>query len=239
MKFINKIWTMAVLCLISTGLNANNTEESKPAVPKTKIKVNTFCYSSDESLAANIKVINMETNQILKTENNAEVDVYCGRTYRVVATTSDYAQTEHIFEINCEKEDLEEVNLFLKPTKIGVSWELNDIMFQSKSSKLKKSSKEALNELYDYLMKEKDVVIEIGGHTDAVGSESYNLNISQERAETVMHYLVKKGVSPERLHATGYGENNLKNDCDNHSICSESDHSINRRVEIRILTFSE
>jgi len=48
--------------------------------------------------------------------------------------------------------------------------------------------------------------VELQGHTDSKGSDAYNLNLSQKRAEEVVKYLLAKGVSPEQLKAKGYGE---------------------------------
>jgi outer membrane protein OmpA-like peptidoglycan-associated protein len=51
-----------------------------------------------------------------------------------------------------------------------------------------------------------NVNIEVGGHTDSRGSDEYNMNLSQQRAETVRDYLISKGIAADRLSAKGYGE---------------------------------
>jgi OOP family OmpA-OmpF porin len=48
--------------------------------------------------------------------------------------------------------------------------------------------------------------VEIGGHTDAQGSDSFNLKLSERRAQAVKDYLIARGIAPERLLAKGYGE---------------------------------
>jgi outer membrane protein OmpA-like peptidoglycan-associated protein len=51
-----------------------------------------------------------------------------------------------------------------------------------------------------------NVNIEIAGHTDSRGSDEYNMDLSQQRAEAVRHYLVSKGIAADRLSSKGYGE---------------------------------
>ncbi len=51
-----------------------------------------------------------------------------------------------------------------------------------------------------------DVKIEVAGHTDSIGTEAYNMGLSQRRAETVRNYLIGKGIAADRLTAKGYGE---------------------------------
>jgi outer membrane protein OmpA-like peptidoglycan-associated protein len=78
-------------------------------------------------------------------------------------------------------------------------------------------------------------IIEIGSHTDARGSNSYNNRLSQRRAESVVRWLHKKGIDKERLVAMGYGETMNVNDCKNDIPCSEQQHQMNRRTEFKIL----
>lgn len=72
-----------------------------------------------------------------------------------------------------------------------------------------------------------DVKIEVAGHTDSRGSEEYNMNLSQRRAETVRDYLISKGVAADRLTATGHGKSNPI--ADNKT---EEGRFQNRRVEL-------
>ncbi len=86
------------------------------------------------------------------------------------------------------------------------------------------------------LMKEKPGLrIEIMSHTDSRGNDIYNKSLSQQRAQAVVNYLVKRGISRSRLVATGYGETRLVNKCANDVECSEAEHQKNRRTEFRII----
>ncbi len=79
------------------------------------------------------------------------------------------------------------------------------------------------------------MTIEIGSHTDSRGSDSYNEKLSQERAQSVVDYLIEKGVATERLVAKGYGETKITNKCINGVECTEEEHQKNRRTTFRII----
>ena len=87
-----------------------------------------------------------------------------------------------------------------------------------------------LNDIAKVLTKFDKTLLSIEGHTDSTGSEEFNLNLSQERALNVKGYLVDKNIIDTRLKTTGLGESMpiVKND-------TESNRSLNRRVEIQII----
>ncbi|MBN8678642.1 MAG: PD40 domain-containing protein [Chitinophagales bacterium] len=80
-----------------------------------------------------------------------------------------------------------------------------------------------------------DMQVEIGSHTDARGSDDYNLELSQQRAEAVVSWLVKQGITFNRLLPKGYGETRLVNRCGNGVDCDENLHQLNRRTEFRVI----
>ena len=79
-----------------------------------------------------------------------------------------------------------------------------------------------------------DVQFELSAHTDSRASRSYNLVLSDARARSAMDYLVRHGVDPARITATGMGEEQLLNHCGDGVECSEELHQQNRRTELRI-----
>ena len=76
--------------------------------------------------------------------------------------------------------------------------------------------------------------IEIGSHTDSRSSAQYNLTLSQNRAQSVVSYLIAKGVDPVRLSARGYGESMLLNGCSDGVKCTEEQHQLNRRTTFTV-----
>ena len=83
---------------------------------------------------------------------------------------------------------------------------LEGVNFEFDSAKLTSDSYETLDRVAASLKDWPEIRVEIGGHTDSDGSDEYNRTLSQQRAESVRHYLVSKGVSNSRLEARGYGE---------------------------------
>ncbi|MEW6470000.1 MAG: OmpA family protein [Bacteroidota bacterium] len=71
---------------------------------------------------------------------------------------------------------------------------------------LRPESKKILDDLVDFLNLNDNIVIEISSHTDSRGSDEYNMKLSQERAKSVVDYLISKGIDPKRMVAQGYGE---------------------------------
>jgi OOP family OmpA-OmpF porin len=108
---------------------------------------------------------------------------------------------------------------------------LDSVAFEFDSAKLTHAARAALDRVYDGLSQQADISVEIGGHTDSLGSQSYNLNLSQQRATTVRNFLIARGFDASRLRAEGYGEFNPI--ADNNT---EEGRAQNRRVEFKILT---
>lgn len=93
-----------------------------------------------------------------------------------------------------------------------------------------------LTEIVYFLQDNPNVVVELSSHTDARGTDSYNLKLSQDRASKVAEYLLARGIAKERVVAKGYGETQIVNECGNGKECSEFLHSRNRRTELKVVS---
>ena len=118
----------------------------------------------------------------------------------------------------------------LSPLKIGEKMLLANVFFETDSWELKKESLSELNNLLDLLSDNRELVVEIGGYTDATGDNEHNLILSEKRALSVVNFLVEKGISRERLRFKGYGNtspigNNI----------TSAGRKLNRRTEVQIL----
>ena len=82
----------------------------------------------------------------------------------------------------------------------------------------------------------KGVSAEIASHTDSRGSNSSNQALSERRAQSVVNYLMSKGVNSSQLVANGFGENKLTNRCSDGVSCTEAEHARNRRTEFRVIS---
>lgn len=107
---------------------------------------------------------------------------------------------------------------------------LPDVTFAVDSTTISPSFRAALDEVAASLQKYPNSLVDVMGHTDSTGSDSYNLDLSRRRAESVKGYLVMRGVSAARIATIGYGEQYPR--ADN---ATEEGRALNRRVEIRIV----
>ena len=111
---------------------------------------------------------------------------------------------------------------------------LPDVTFAVDSTTISPSFRAALDEVASSLQKYPDSLVDVMGHTDADGSDAYNLDLSRRRAESVKGYLVMRGVSSARVATIGYGEQYPRAD----NTTAEG-KALNRRVEIRITPISQ
>ncbi len=109
------------------------------------------------------------------------------------------------------------------------------IFYELASARITPASKKIIDDTLLPLLKSKPVSIELMSHTDSRGNDDYNMSLSQQRANSVVNYLVSRGISRSRLSAKGYGETRLVNRCSNGVECSENQHKKNRRTEFRVL----
>lgn len=108
---------------------------------------------------------------------------------------------------------------------------LDNVFFDSGKATLRPESNKELNELAEYMNLQKTLIIEIAGHTDNVGSAESNLKLSEDRANAVKQYLVKKGIAAERVQAKGYGDTQPV--ADNSTPAGKQK---NRRTEVHIVS---
>jgi outer membrane protein OmpA-like peptidoglycan-associated protein len=131
--------------------------------------------------------------------------------------------------------DLVEGPMGLKKIRIDDSFKIENIRYDLNKWDIRPDAMKDLNSLVQILKDNPNIVVELGSHTDSRASDSYNLTLSQKRAEAAVEYIIKKGKIPaSRITAKGYGETKLLNKCANDVACTELEHAINRRTEIRI-----
>jgi len=90
--------------------------------------------------------------------------------------------------------------------RIGESIKIDDIYYDFGKWDLREDAKKNLQQLIDILNDNPNIVIELSSHTDMVGDEKANQELSQKRAQSVVDYLISKGIDKDRLVAKGYGE---------------------------------
>ncbi len=192
---------------------------------------------TQKPLYSNIELVNLKTNEKVSTFLSDPVTgdymavLPSEGEYGIYVSTPDYLFKSLRFKFS-KDEDWEGklLNVELDKIEKELTEVLNNIFFDSGSSVLRDESIPELEKLTELLKKNASVKIEISGHTDDIGNETDNLNLSRMRAQSVIKYLQTKGVGAERLIATGFGETKplVKND-------SEENRQLNRRIELKFL----
>lgn len=160
-----------------------------------------------------------------------------GGNYNISYKSADYLlHSENILVPENSSYSQVENNLELQPVKVGARSVLRNIFFDENKSELQKESMVELTSLFELLSGKADVKVEISGHTDSKGSDDYNLSLSQRRCQSVVDYLVQKGIAKERLVAKGYGETmpmapNVNPDGSDNT----AGRAKNRRIEMKVI----
>lgn len=151
-----------------------------------------------------------------------------GDTYKILykefTDSTDYSEIEIP---NTAGKYTSELTIQIEPAKV---YTLENVFFDTGLSTLKPESYKALNELVEVMNLKPTMVIEIDGHTDNTGTAELNQTLSQNRADAVRNYLIKKGITATRITAKGYGDTLPVADNS-----TEEGKAKNRRTEVKII----
>jgi outer membrane protein OmpA-like peptidoglycan-associated protein len=136
-----------------------------------------------------------------------------------------------IFNVERDKiQNVKDLLIELEPVEPGIEFVFENVFFEFDKYDLKAESKSSLSRLYNFLIENPNVNILIAGHTDNIGSASYNMQLSLQRAQSVQEYLVKRGLHPARVMVEGKGDKvpmvpntNVQN------------QALNRRITVKVL----
>ena len=132
-------------------------------------------------------------------------------------------------------EDEPNSNSSNKASKSDRIYQLRNIYYEYDDASITPGTSAVLDSLVQVLYKFPEMEIELAAHTDSRGNVPYNINLSKRRANSVIDYLVSKGIKRRRLNAVGYGKQQLSNECGDGVPCPPEKHQENRRTEIRVL----
>ena len=163
--------------------------------------------------------------------------------YKVSATKDGYfASSQNFSTLGLAKSDTQVVDIYLKKLEKNKAYRLNNIYYDFNKWDLRAESKSNLDSLYNILVENPTIIIELSSHTDSRGSDEYNQELSQKRAESCVNYLInEKGIAKERITAKGYGESKPIEDCSKIKECPQDQsgdcpcHQLNRRTEFKIV----
>ncbi len=157
--------------------------------------------------------------------------------YKLAADKEGYFSNDANFSVERKFDnDTMRVDIYLTPIPPKEPIVIENIFYDFDKATLRPESFKGLDSLYNLLIANPTIQIEIRSHTDSKGNDAYNLKLSQGRAQSVVNYLLKKGIAKERLVATGMGEKELlvKEITDDGKDC-ESCRQLNRRTDFKII----
>jgi flagellar motor protein MotB len=211
--------------------------ESARPNPVSYLKGKVFDKETGKLLKADYELINLSTGKILiknatDETGNFLVCLPSGYNYGINVSKPGYL----FYSENFMFEGIHTVSepyikrIVLNPAKVGEKMQLSNVFYEVDSWQLKQESMAELNNLVNLLSENKNLAMEIGGYTDSTGSEQYNMDLSEKRALSVVNYLVKNGISSERLKYKGYGNKSPLGD----NVTIEG-RKLNRRTEAKII----
>jgi len=150
--------------------------------------------------------------------------------YVLTASADGYLVATDSILVNDEEVTPVTKDLYLPFVEVGLTVELKNVYFDYNKTTLKSESFVELDKVYDFLNRNPRVEVEIAGHTDNVGTDQYNATLSQGRCQSVVDYLISKGIAGSRLTPHGYGESKPIDTND-----TEEGRANNRRVEVTVL----
>jgi peptidoglycan-associated lipoprotein len=241
-----------------------------PVLLKYYVEV-TNSETGDPVPGATIKVTAIDTSGGIKDEYVQTTDIDGTILFNEISEGKRYIEHDLIYEVECQKDsflvrkskfstfNLEDNKTFYDPFEVQpvgdkaidfpeVQYALNkaELLVDTLEASIGKiNSKDSLDFLYNTLIDNPTIVIELQAHTDCRGGDDYNQKLSQRRAQSCVDYLISKGIPADRMKAVGYGEDKPKMEgleCDAISSLStqeeqEAAHQKNRRTQFIVLNF--
>ncbi len=127
-------------------------------------------------------------------------------------------------------------NVSLEPIQMNEGIKIENILYEYAKSNLTDQAKYELDKLINLLNNNPALVVELGSHTDSRGDDEYNFTLSSKRASAARDYILyNSNIEKHRIRYQGYGEIAPLNKCKNGVNCSEEQHALNRRTELKVV----
>lgn len=201
--------------------------------------------SNEVLVGATVKVIDEDNKEILSTitdaNGNYNLILDCNQGNFVRALMQGYVPSEEYLK-KSEGQPIA-IDFYLERDTVTAGFgddlakllQLSTIYFDLNKYNIRPDAEVEIQKVIAAMEKYPSLKIKVNSHTDSRGRDSYNLWLSQKRAESTVSYMVSKGIAENRLKGEGYGETRLVNGCDNRTKCTKEEHQLNRRSEFIIL----
>lgn len=183
-------------------------------LPDIEISISGWVLDKDEEPVANaiIRIVGDDgSNQkaVARDDGSFDFKLDRGVRYVMMAGAKGYLNEKQEFKSDIAEEDVEYGIDFIL-SAIHKPQVIENIFYDFDKATLRDESKQALDEMAAILKENPNVCIEMASHTDRWGSDEYNMDLSNRRAQSVVDYLIEAGISPDRLRPQGYGETKPK-----------------------------
>ncbi len=197
---------------------------------KREVMINVSDRSNNSKVKSKILLKNKSRDEVIEIQGNQMVSLRSGDRYEV-EVTSDQGYAFNSTTLDLTKGSVEPVNIPLLKLEQNALLTLKDIVFESNSAVLTESSYTELQRVIKLMRENPTLKVEIDAHTDDVGSDNYNLILSEKRAKSVVEFLLQNSIGIERFNSKGFGESLTKVPNTN-----EENRAANRRVELKIVS---
>lgn len=206
----------------------------KPVKKELVLSGTVYDRKTDLSVAAKLTIGRMESQtspvRVTATNGSYEHTLPGPGWYVLSASAEGYLNGVDSILVAPEETTSYVKDLFLQPIEVGATVRLKNIYFDFDRTTLQPESYVELDKVVQFLKDNPSVEIEIAGHTDNKGSDTYNASLSQGRSQAVVDYMISQGIESLRLTAHGYGESKPIDTND-----TPEGQANNRRVEFTIL----
>lgn len=170
----------------------------------------TDCKTKLPLAGATVSFSNVEGNQKLTTGEDGKYlfKVDSKRPVKLLFVKDNYFSItkNYAFEELAKADTMIYRDYCISPFKLGIPIALDNIYYEFNSAELTEPSKQVLDFLIPIMEDNPEMEIELGAHTDNIGTDEYNLDLSNQRAKSCVDYLVSRGIAESRLTSKGYGE---------------------------------
>jgi len=198
------------------------------------------CKTKKPLTGVSVKMIDQDIQKSIITDADGkyEFKIDSKRPVKLNISKNDYfaLNKSYSYEEVAKSDTLMHIDYCINSFKINVPIVLENIYYEFNSAELTKSSQKTLDALVAIMEDNPEMQIELGAHTDDIGTDAYNQDLSEKRAKSCLSYLASKGIAESRMSSKGYGEsvpiapNKLKNGKDN-----PDGRAKNRRTEFKVI----
>lgn len=217
---------------VPSSLNPN----AKTCIIKGKVKM----LSSGKTMEGVIVTLKNECDGTTITaqsdkNGNFEFTGVEGCDYTISGKKDEYGSKGTLLQkFNCDNAGatVPEIYMFKEGDVVGIE----NIYFDYGKHYIRKDAREGLDKLVNVMREYPNMKVELWSHTDSRSSKEFNQRLSDNRAKSTAEYLFKRGISRSRIvEYKGFGESQLVNGCADGVKCSEAEHQLNRRTEIKVV----